>query len=483
MNDPYSQASAILNEVAPPGERLAYLNPEEEALLKEMGGSGQEWVGGVPSYFIDLFGRKKKARRRQEEAQRRAEAKAQKDMDNMNNQGWAADLISRGKLAFTDLTNPGGVSSALSSLEGEYLDPFPEYGRETGDLILDDLENASSAAPDFIGDSVSRMQDFQGTYDTLQDMQSSALDTASDIFDPSGMEARMTAYNNDLTDLLGDLKALNTSTAAIDRGLMDDVLSSNTNLGNSLGDSVTERADLANQEFDTLRSASDAMLSGEIAKAAAERRNASSQSAGGMRALNSMGMPSTGTRMAQAMLNAERGAQQSEGLANALISEARRRGEIESGRFEKLGEINPALAQVYRDEMAAKNATLNEEFGTPELDAEATNLGIDQSILENQQQVENFIRNARLKNLGLIPAIGQQEAMLPALFGDAAFAATQPFKREVNPFTSAGELASGQTRFNDSPFVPESAPKSIDWFTVLANAPEIIKKGREVFSG
>ena len=328
------------------------------------------------------------------------------------------------------------------------------------------------------------MKDFQGTYDTLKDMQSSALDTAADIFDPSGMEARMTTYNNELTDLLGDLKELNTTTAATDRGLMDDVLTSNTNLGNSLGDSVTERADLANQEFDSLRTASDSMLSGEIARAAAQRRNASSQAAGGMRALNSMGgMPSTGNRMAQAMLASELGARQSDGLANALISEAERRGEIEAGRFEKLGEINPALAQVYRDEMAAKNATLNEEFGTPELDAQATNLGIDQSILENQQQMENFVRNARLKNLGLIPAIGQQEAMLPALFGDAAFAATQPFKKEVNPFTSAGELASGQTRFTSSPFVAEPSPSSIDWFKVIANAPEILKKGKEVFSG
>ena len=205
-----------------------------------------------------------------------------------------------------------------------------------------------------------------------------------------------------MTGLLGDLKELNTQTAALDRGLMDDVLSSNTNLGNSLGDSVTERADLAGQEFDALRSASDSRLAGEIARAAAERRNAAPQSAGGMCIFNSMGgNASTGNRMAQAMLNAERGAQQSEGLANALIAESDRRGQIEADRFAKLGEINPALAQVYRDEMAAKNAALNKEFGTVELDAQATNLGIDQSILDNAQQMENTIRNARLKNLDL----------------------------------------------------------------------------------
>lgn len=495
MNNPYSQASAILNQVAPEGERLAYLNPYEEALLKQIGGSGHEHIAGIPSYNIfqdgwDLL-RGKKARKAQEaavNAQKKAvadnEAKQEQKMADANNQGWAADLISRGKLAYTDLSDPGKVRDALSSLEGQFIDPFPEYARETGDLILEDLEGASGSAEAFIGDSVSRMEDFSDTYNRLDLMQDSALDTAEDIFDPSGMESRMKTYNNELTGLLGDLKELNTQTAALDRGLMDDVLSSNTNLGNSLGDSVTERADLANQEFDALRSASDSRLAGEIARAAAERRNASSQSAGGMRALNSMGgNASTGNRMAQAMLNSERGAQQSEGLANALIAESDRRGGIEADRFSKLGEINPALAQVYRDEMEATNAATNLEFGTPGLDAQATNLGIDQSILDNSQQMENTIRNARLKNLGLIPALGQQSALLPALFGEAAFGATQPFKREVNPYTSAGELASGQTRFNESPFVPEPIPTSgggIDWFKVLRNAPEIINKVQNI---
>jgi len=39
-----------LNAVAPPGERLAYVNPSEEALLKAVGGSGKPSSGGVPSY-------------------------------------------------------------------------------------------------------------------------------------------------------------------------------------------------------------------------------------------------------------------------------------------------------------------------------------------------------------------------------------------------------------------------------------------------
>jgi len=50
MNDPLKQAAGLLNENAPTGERLAYVNPLEEAMLKQMGGSGKPSSGGVPSY-------------------------------------------------------------------------------------------------------------------------------------------------------------------------------------------------------------------------------------------------------------------------------------------------------------------------------------------------------------------------------------------------------------------------------------------------
>ena len=43
-------AADMLNTAAPAGERLAYVNPNEEGLLQAIGGSGQEAAGGVPSY-------------------------------------------------------------------------------------------------------------------------------------------------------------------------------------------------------------------------------------------------------------------------------------------------------------------------------------------------------------------------------------------------------------------------------------------------
>ena len=50
MNDPLKLAADTLNEQAPPGESLAFINPAEEAMLREMGGSGEPAAGGVPSF-------------------------------------------------------------------------------------------------------------------------------------------------------------------------------------------------------------------------------------------------------------------------------------------------------------------------------------------------------------------------------------------------------------------------------------------------
>ena len=50
MNDPFRNAANTLNEAAPPGERLAFVNPLEEAGLMAAGGQGKPAAGGIPSY-------------------------------------------------------------------------------------------------------------------------------------------------------------------------------------------------------------------------------------------------------------------------------------------------------------------------------------------------------------------------------------------------------------------------------------------------
>ena len=48
--DNLTKAAASLNRAAPPGERLAFVNPREEQGLKAAGGMGKPAAGGVPSY-------------------------------------------------------------------------------------------------------------------------------------------------------------------------------------------------------------------------------------------------------------------------------------------------------------------------------------------------------------------------------------------------------------------------------------------------
>ena len=481
------EASRVLNSLAPPGERLAYLNPEEEALLKEMGGAGQEWVAGIPSYWslTDPFNKKKKAKQAaaaQQAAVDAANEKARETENKANRQGWATDLVSRGKGKLFDFTDDEKLAQYFAeegdenyvegfSQGGKPIDPFPDYARETGDLILETMEDTAEALPDFIGDARSRLENFQDTYDQTESNIDSAVETLSDIYDPDGMQARMEGYNNDLNLVLDDLKSVNTRTA-------DKTLELGTNYADSLRNSVNTEVDYANKEFDALRDASDAYLAGEQAKAAVGRRNASMDAAAGMRSLNSMGgATGTGGRMASMMMNAERGARQSDLLADALLNEAQRRGEIESGRFEKIGAINPAMADVYYDEVMAK-------MGTPLLDAEAMNLGIDESKILNEASMRDAITDRRLSNVDAITGIAMNKALLPSLYGEAALSPTDPLKNEVSPFTTTGALAPGQTNFQSTPFTPVASGGGggINWVDAITKAPEIIDKAKGIFS-
>ena len=58
-DDPLKQAAALLNSAAPQGESLAYINTGEAEMLKEAGGAGEPVnSSGVPSFFLQkLFER------------------------------------------------------------------------------------------------------------------------------------------------------------------------------------------------------------------------------------------------------------------------------------------------------------------------------------------------------------------------------------------------------------------------------------------
>ncbi len=58
IKDPLAEAARLLNENAPEGESLAYINSAEAKMLKDAGGAGEPVnSSGVPSYFLQkLFG-------------------------------------------------------------------------------------------------------------------------------------------------------------------------------------------------------------------------------------------------------------------------------------------------------------------------------------------------------------------------------------------------------------------------------------------
>jgi hypothetical protein len=51
----------MMQDKAPPGEDLAYINKDEAALLKSLGGAGEDINGtGIKSYFLGKLVRKAK---------------------------------------------------------------------------------------------------------------------------------------------------------------------------------------------------------------------------------------------------------------------------------------------------------------------------------------------------------------------------------------------------------------------------------------
>ena len=107
--------------MAPPGESLAYINKDEAALLKSLGGAGEDVNGtGIKSYFLKKVFKKAK----------KAVKKVAKSPI-----GKAALLGSLGYLGATKLGGLGGIKSALFGT-GFYGRAFFPYQRKCLQRIL-----------------------------------------------------------------------------------------------------------------------------------------------------------------------------------------------------------------------------------------------------------------------------------------------------------------------------------------------------------
>ena len=126
-------------KMAPPGESLAYINPEEAALLKSLGGAGEDINGtGIKSYFLKKVFRKAK----------NVVKKVVKSPI-----GKAAIL---GGLTFgIPGTQFGGLAGGkgLAGLKGNLFgkDTFPMAGEYTGQIMLESLTSfIKSTMPDIL---------------------------------------------------------------------------------------------------------------------------------------------------------------------------------------------------------------------------------------------------------------------------------------------------------------------------------------------
>ena len=172
------------------------------------------------------------------------------------------------------------------------------------------------------------------------------------------------------------------------------------------------------------------------------------------------------------------------GMQNILPAEVDElRATLGAERLGQLAEINPALGEVYGSQANLQNRLRALDYGDQVLMGEGANLGIDQSLLDDDRSLTGSLMNMRLGNSGMINSLGLNQAMLPGLSLEAGLSPLGPLVRNVSPYTSTGSLPAPVTSYNPSPYTPTaSSGGGFDWKTMLRNAPEIIKKGKEIFS-
>ena len=131
--DPLAQAARLLNENAPEGESLAYINSAEAKMLKDAGGAGEPVnSSGIPSYFLNkLFGG----------------GKAPPKLEKLNVGGSARDYV-----------------DAMSSLgvQGKMLQNRKTYDPQYQDLQISLAQRAADPMATLAEQEAMRAQDFGG---------------------------------------------------------------------------------------------------------------------------------------------------------------------------------------------------------------------------------------------------------------------------------------------------------------------------------
>ena len=142
------------------------------------------------------------------------------------------------------------------------------------------------------------------------------------------------------------------------------------------------------------------------------------------------------------------------------------------------------MADVYEQEARLGTANTELAFGDPRLTAEGQNYGIDQTMLDADQDLFTSVMNQQLANQGMITSGAQQAAFLPSMMAEAAFAPTTALNRQVSPYTSTGRLPSHQMAISSAPYQPATSGTSgkKNWVDHLASAGDYYNKGMDIFN-
>jgi len=158
-------------------------------------------------------------------------------------------------------------------------------------------------------------------------------------------------------------------------------------------------------------------------------------------------------------------------LENILFSDADKLGaEIEADRFATLAEMNPGEGNILANEANLQNKLRALGYGDQILNAMGANIGIDQATLDDERRLLSDLTNMRLGNTSLIPALGMQNAQLPATLLEAALAPIGPLIRNASPYTTTGQLPAPVTTF--SPIAPPQQKN--EWYDYAMMAPQIL---------
>jgi len=181
--------------------------------------------------------------------------------DLANLRSLTASLVGRGKAGYIDPSDTAKMESLLASpgdpnykagfsIGGQPNDPFPSWLRDAGDTINETLNSTGKNLGNYIGDSTSRMDDFQPIFEKLKGMSDSAIDQAASIYDPDGVESKYRQFQDQFGDLADRQKALNFATADSNQGLIDNVLRAGDSYSDALRDSVLTQANIVGKGYD-----------------------------------------------------------------------------------------------------------------------------------------------------------------------------------------------------------------------------------------